>query len=205
MSAPLKGLVLAGGRSRRMGVDKAALQVDGSTLLESAVYALSEVVADVYVSIRDDQRNEDNRRRFQLVSDKFSDIGPAAGMLSAHISDPEAAWLILACDMPLVDAHVLANLVAGRASSRDATGWSAASGEAPEPLCTIYEPATLAAFLRFVREGGDPSPQQWLQQANMQLMDALGLNVLASANTKTEFTSLIESRRAGKPQKKNRK
>ena len=67
MSAPLYGLVLAGGRSTRMGKDKAALPVGGRTQLEHAMALLAPHVARAFVSVRPDQRTEPLRGAGVLV------------------------------------------------------------------------------------------------------------------------------------------
>ena len=61
LSPPLRGLVLAGGTSRRMGRDKAAIVIDGQTLLQRAVSLLSHHVSDVFVSVRPDQQDDPAR------------------------------------------------------------------------------------------------------------------------------------------------
>ena len=67
MAAPLYGLVLAGGRSSRMGRDKAALPYEGRTQLERAMALLEKHVERAYVSVRRDQSVEPLRARFPLV------------------------------------------------------------------------------------------------------------------------------------------
>jgi molybdopterin-guanine dinucleotide biosynthesis protein A len=181
--APLRGLVLAGGRSRRLGQDKAALPLDGESLLERAVALLRRVVPDAHVAVRPDQLADPLRRRFALLPDAFEDVGPAAGVLAAQSFDPAAAWLVLACDMPRVDAAVLAALVAGRDSRRGATAFRAAADGLPEPLCAIYEPATLTNFRRQVEAGGHSGLRELIAGANPVLLDAPGPDALASVNT----------------------
>jgi molybdopterin-guanine dinucleotide biosynthesis protein A len=187
---PLQGLVLAGGQSSRMGSDKASLSIAGNTLLERAVAALSEHLPSVYVSITDKQAADPGRARFSLIKDELHDIGPAAGILSAHMQDPEAAWLVIACDMPLLDSALIAALIAGRDPRCDATAWLPDQVATPEPLCTIYEPATLAAFLSKVQAGGNPSPRAWLLDAKPHLLPLTRTGMLVGANTREEFKSL---------------
>ena len=94
----LYGLVLAGGRSRRMGSDKAALQTDGETQLKRTVRLLNRHVDCVFVSTQADQSDDPVRSGFDQIVDAYDDLGPVAGILSAMDSGPEKSWLVLACD-----------------------------------------------------------------------------------------------------------
>lgn len=188
--APLRGLVLAGGRSRRLGRDKAALAIGGASLLERTVALLGRVVPDVRVAVRPDQLADPLRRRFALLTDAFEGVGPAAGVLAAQGFDPAAAWLVLACDMPGVDASALNALVAARNPDRGATAFRAAADGLPEPLCAIYEPATLAHFRRQVEAGGHSGLRELLAGTNPVLLDAPGPEALVSVNTPGDMERL---------------
>ena len=192
---PLMGLLLAGGMSRRMGTDKAALRFAGTTLIERSWALLQPFVVDARVSVRADQATDSLRSLFPLLPDAAGCRGPAAGLLSAHEVFPQAAWLVIACDMPLLDSAHLEALVAGRDPQRDATVWQAAGAAFPEPLCAIYEPATLAAFRAHVAAGGKPSPSDWLAARSTKQLDPAGSGRdsewLRSANTPEEFAAMV--------------
>lgn len=189
---PLRGLVLAGGRSERLGCDKAALQIAGRSLLERAVTLLSRVVADVQVAVREEQLSDELRRRFVLLPDAYRDIGPAAGLLAAHHFDPASAWLALACDMPGVSEPLLAALIAARDPRRGATAYRGSSGS-PEPLCAIYEPATLSRLRNEVDAGGSSGLRAALSAAHPVLLDPPDPGELGSINTPEDMRRLIRS------------
>lgn len=194
----LRGLVLAGGRSERLGQDKAAVVIGGQSLLERAVALVGRFAGDVHVAVRPDQMSETLRRRFALIPDQGSGIGPAAGIIAAHRLAPGSAWLVLACDMPRVDDRVLAALVGRRDVTRSATAFRCEAGGLPEPLCAIYEPATLARFRRQLEAGGNPSPRDWLAAANPLLLDTPGTNALGSINTPEDLEALAGAARASR-------
>lgn len=175
-----------------MGTDKAALNFDGRSLLERAVNNLRHEVDNVFVSVAGSQLDDSLRSAFPLIKDEFDDIGPVAGILSAHLHDPSAAWLVIACDMPLLDASMIRLLIAERATDHDATAWSSADESGPEPLCAIYEPATLAALLAEVRADGNPSPRAWLQNTRTRMLTPTRPDALDGANTREEFELLAE-------------
>ncbi len=192
-TAPLRGLVLAGGRSERFGRDKAAVSVDGLPLLERAVTLLERVVPDVRVAVRRDQMAETLRRRFALVPDAFEDVGPAAGIIAAHCLDEAAAWLVLACDMPGISEDLLMRLIAGRDPDRAATAFRSPADQLPEPLCAIYEPATLNRFRKQVEAGGHSGLRELLSGAHPVLLDAPGPDALGSINVPEDLDRLTRN------------
>jgi molybdopterin-guanine dinucleotide biosynthesis protein A len=186
----LCGLVLAGGRSRRFGRDKAALKQAGLTWLERTVAVLECAVEEVYVSVRPDQIDEPLRSGFRLIVDRYDDVGPASGLVSAHLERPDAAWLILACDMPFLAGNAIQRLVAARDPQRDATAYRRFRDGAPEPLCAIYEPAILRRFRRQVESGELLSPRALLENADALLIDPPPGKMLSNINTPADLESL---------------
>lgn len=185
-AAPLYGLVLAGGRSTRMGRDKAALTYAGRTQLERTMTLLAPHVIRAYVSVRADQRSEPLRARFPQIADAQSNLGPIAGLLAAQMQHPEAAWLVLACDLPLLDAATLWHLVHARAPQRAATAFRSSHDGLPEPLCAIYEPRSREPLRAFVAAGRD-CPRRFLLSADAQLIDEPNPAALDNVNTADEY------------------
>jgi molybdopterin-guanine dinucleotide biosynthesis protein A len=179
-----------------MGSDKAALSFAGSTLLGRAVAQLRGVVEHVYVSSRADQEGSDVRAPYALIADQTAGIGPAAGLLAAHELFPAAAWLVLAVDMPLVTSAELARLVRARDAAAAATAWRSPDDGKPEPLCAIYEPATLAALARHIEQGGSSSLRGWLESAEVKYLPDSSSEWLRSANTPAELANLSRWRAA---------
>ena len=103
VASNIHGLVLAGGKSRRMGSDKALLMQDGQSQLSRAVALLERHLPKVFVSARQDQAGEVERSKFEQIIDRYDDMGPIAGILTAMDNDPTVSWLVLACDLPNVD------------------------------------------------------------------------------------------------------
>ena len=186
MSAPLRGLVLSGGRSTRMRQDKAALAISGVSQLQRAAGLLTGQGLAVSVSVRDDQTSDPLRARYPQIIDAGDVQGPAAGLLAAHSADPQAAWLVLACDLPHLDALTLTTLIAARDASRTATAFCSSSDGLPEPLCAIYEPAGLAALRNFVA-GGRSCPRKFLIQSDTLLLAQPNPEALANVNTPEEL------------------
>ncbi|MGB6603226.1 MAG: NTP transferase domain-containing protein [Steroidobacteraceae bacterium] len=190
MSAPLYGLLLAGGRSSRMGRDKAALTAAGRSQLERAVALLVPHVERTFVSVRADQRSDPLRAGFPQIVDRHENLGPIAGILAAQAQYPEHAWLVLACDLPLLDAATLAHLLRHRAASREASAYRSSRDGLPEPLCAIYEPSSQPRLAAYVA-GGRDCPRKFLMQADVELLDEPNPRALDNANTPEEYAAAM--------------
>lgn len=168
--APLSGLVLAGGMSTRFGSDKAAARVGGSSLLERSVALLQACMDEVWVSVRSEQAGDSLRSRFRCLVDRYERQGPAAGLEAAHAKAPQTAWLALACDQPGLSETEIKRLIRERDPGAAATAFCDPQTRAPQPLCAIYEPATLAGLAKATAEGAAPSPRDYLQGQPLKLI-----------------------------------
>lgn len=197
----LRGLVLAGGQSLRMGQDKAALLVGGRTLLARSVELLQPLVASVHVGIRAGQATDELRRRFAVLIDRPAVAGPAAALAAAWEHDPACAWFVLACDMPAIDGGGVAALIAARDPTRGGTAWTGSDGDLPEPLCAIWEPATLARLAAVATEAGNGpvSPRAVLAAADPLLLNPGRPGALHSVNTPADLDRYLEETHGHKP------
>jgi molybdopterin-guanine dinucleotide biosynthesis protein A len=157
------GVVLAGGRSSRMGRDKAALVVGGQTLARRAADVVAAVAAQVLIA--------DRGRGLVPGAASVADgpgRGPAAGLLGAARAAPGRPLLVLACDLPAVPASLLAALAERVEPADPAPGATAAAGASAtagpdlvlprwargiEPLVGWYGPRALAALAAQVTTG----------------------------------------------------
>ena len=112
IAAPqLYGLVLAGGRSSRMQRDKATLEYrTGETQIDAALKLLEGRVVRAFLSVRADQRTDPARAKYPQIVDRGGVEGPIAGISAAFAEHPDAAWLVLACDLPLISGKAAPKL-----------------------------------------------------------------------------------------------
>jgi molybdopterin-guanine dinucleotide biosynthesis protein A len=191
VTAALYGLVLAGGRSTRMERDKAALAYHGHSQLAHAVDLVTPHVQRAFVSVREEQRAEPERARFPQIVDRLEEGGPIAGIVAAQAEHPDVAWLVLACDLPFLDAATVKHLVWARNADRQATAYRSSHDGLPEPLCAIYEPSSRAALSAYVAEGRRCPRKFLLQAANVSLLDEPNPQALDNVNTPDEYRSAL--------------
>jgi molybdopterin-guanine dinucleotide biosynthesis protein A len=192
------GLVLAGGQSTRMKRDKATLAYHGGkTQLERAMELLGPRVKRAFVSVRPGQ-TDPVRARFEQIVDTREGLGPIAGITAAQARYPDAAWLVLACDLPFLEAATLDYLLAERDPTRQATAFRSSHSDnpkhngLPEPLCTIYEPSSREAILAHLASGKD-CPRKFLIKGDTKLLDQPNPRALDNVNTPEEYGSAMTS------------
>lgn len=195
---PVYGLVLAGGRSTRMGRAKWALEYHGEPQALALHRLLSRHCERTFLSIHPGQQGEPELTRLPHVSDRFLGLGPVGGILSAMVTHPEAAWLVVACDMPFVSDATVERLLRGRAPLRFATTYVSPHDGLPEPLCAIYEPK---ARLRLAQLAGMTysCPRKLLMNARIRLIGDVPAQELTNANHPHEYERAVATLSTGGP------
>ena len=195
MSRPLYGLVLAGGESRRMGSDKALLVRDGRSQLSHAADLLATHTERVFVSARREQLDDPERGRYDTIADRYDNLGPVAGILSALEEHPGCDWLVVACDLPNIDDETLTQLVAERTGDKPFTAYRSSYDGMPEPLCAIYSAASVDVIRSFL-DDGVVCPRKMLIRSDTQLLEQPNPAALDNINTRDDLAgSVLEARR----------
>lgn len=133
-TSDVTAFVLAGGKSTRMGADKALVVLDGQTLLARALESARSVTNDVWIV--------GDAAKFSgfapVVEDVFRSCGPLGGIHAALRSSQTALNLILAVDVPFVSGALFEYLIARARDSAEADVTVARCGERWQPLCAVY-------------------------------------------------------------------
>ena len=204
-AAPLWGAVLAGGRSRRMGLPKEDIRLAGRPQLRRAVdalrdtfcagsgEALSSAHARVVVAARADQREAFEDQGYQVVTDYVPNGGPGSALAALHHAAPRVAWLVTAVDLALMGASELRTLAAARDPSAAATAFAVGNSQ-PEPLCAIWEPAgrpDSAALFDSPRDRA-PGPRAFLQTRVVRTVVPADPRKLWDFDTPTDLVRVME-------------
>ncbi|BAV05665.1 molybdenum cofactor guanylyltransferase [Filimonas lacunae] len=186
----LNGLVLSGGQSTRMGMDKGEIRYHAHKTQRQYVYELLKPLCnEVFVSCNAAQATAVAEQGLPVITDSFMDMGPLGGILSAFRHTPDAAWLVVACDLPYLSAITLGILVAERDAFRMATAfWDPEGGNWPEPLTTIWEPASYSWLLQLLAQGYT-SPREALINANIALLPTPDKKELLNVNEYNDYVT----------------
>jgi molybdopterin-guanine dinucleotide biosynthesis protein A len=183
----MKALLLIGGKSSRMGTDKSTLIFrDGLTQKQRGLQLLSAVCDEVFISVRDEASAAEESA--PTIIDAFGPIGPLGAIASAQQHDPASPWLVLACDLPMLEESHLRLLIEARNSDgaeKDASYFTSATDGFPEPLCTIWEPSSAPAVTAALTDGRR-CPRSVLKHLNGHAVPSPGLWTLANTNTESD-------------------
>jgi molybdenum cofactor guanylyltransferase len=184
----LNGLVLAGGKSVRMGFDKANIKWHGKEQQYYVADLLKEVCEKVFISCRPGQTNgiESN---YKALEDTFTGLGPYGGILSAFRLEPGVAWLVVACDLPLLELQTLQYLKTQRNVSSMATAFESPYNHFPEPLITIWEPKSYPVLLSFLSQGYN-CPGKALRNMDTTVINIQDPEKLTNVNTPADVEKL---------------
>src|SRR5580658_1040511 len=153
LSAKIEGFVLAGGRSSRMGREKALLDVGGVPLIVRTARLVESVAGSATVV---GQTARIQALGLHAVADDWPGAGPLGGIATA-LRVSRAPWsLVVACDLPYLTRPWMEYLVS-RALASDADAVIAMNASGAEPLCAAY------------RESAEPAIRSAVSQGNLKV------------------------------------
>lgn len=156
-------LILAGGDSSRMGQDKAALVLDGATLLERVTDTMRGLFPGVLVSVRQPRAEV----ALPQVCDAEADGGPLAGLV-AGLAEVDTPWMfVLACDMPFIQPAIVARMAELRGEHQAVVP---RVGGHPQPLAAFYAVRALET-MRARLAGEDRSLRGVLRELDVRYVE----------------------------------
>ncbi|MEG5060904.1 molybdenum cofactor guanylyltransferase [Microcoleus sp. A2-C5] len=186
-------IVLAGGQSSRMGRDKALLEIEGESLLQRACEVAAVVTPQVYVlTAWPDRYRSTLTQQSQFLLEYNPGSGPLVA-LTQGLTAIAADWiLLLACDLPLLDAQIIQNWASQLTAFPPSTlAVVPYQNSRWEPLCGFYRQQSLPSLQSFIDRGGR-SFQQWLNQIPAKPLPVGEREsiMLSNCNTLEEFDKL---------------
>jgi molybdopterin-guanine dinucleotide biosynthesis protein A len=144
-------VILAGGRSRRMGFNKALLDIGGQPLIRLLIERIRPVTDKILISSNDYLSYQ--FLDFPVIPDHFAGHGPLAGFHSAMLQNVCSLYIVLACDLPNLKTSLLTNLIS-MAEGFDAAIPRTRDGVA-HPLCAVYRRTCLPSVERALKRGAN--------------------------------------------------
>ena len=190
-NTPLKALILAGGKSSRMGVDKSNLVYHENSPHQLYLSTIcQELGLETFIS-KSELFNGDMIDGIPVLKDRFVGLGPFGAILTAMMHDRNSAWLVIACDLPFLDRNFLKELISNRNMSKYATAVKGYDKPFPEPLITIYEPRAYTRLLQFLSLG-KACPRKMLINSDVEIMELEENTIISNANTMEERQEILK-------------
>lgn len=186
----MKGVVLMGGCSTRMGIDKAFLDWKGKPLYTNAVKKLLPFCSEVYLSVNALQ-NEQFSFVDNVVIDSTESDGPIGGIISCHrfLKD---TLLFLGCDIPLVSDADVKNLAEIHKNGQGCTVYFNSIRNCYEPMLSIWDPLILDSLDVYFINGGR-SLQRFLNENNTHKIPLLNEENFKNINTESDWKSILNT------------
>lgn len=188
---PMKALIMAGGKSVRMGQDKPHIVYHGKPQFAHLYALCQELGLQPFLSCRPEQTDYFEEQGFRTIADRISQLGPLGGIASAFMTDPNAAWAVLASDVPFLDKDVLNELIQQRSVYHTGTAFKSPFDQFPEPLIAIWEPKSLPLIMQFIALGYS-CPRKVLIQSGAKVITSSTPEKLENVNTPDELEDARE-------------
>jgi molybdopterin-guanine dinucleotide biosynthesis protein A len=171
------GVILAGGKSSRMGTDKALINIGQKGMIERVAGELKKVCSEIFVS--GGQEETGKRLGLKFIADLIPGRGPLSGINASLHTAAHDYCLVVACDMPFISAE-LANLMI-----REVEGYDAAVpsyGQYLQPLFAVYCKSCLPAIESYLASG-KMSVTKFLPMVRVNYVTEEKLNLFADMET----------------------
>lgn len=146
----MAGIILAGGKSARMGRDKALLPYGNLTLIEYIAKRLGGITLQIIIIA--DTADKYRVPGISTIADLYPDCGPVGGIVTGLAEAGEGTHFVVACDMPLFHPYILSYMADLATSAYDAV--YPVVTERAEPLCAVYRHTALRPLQTFLESGG---------------------------------------------------
>jgi molybdopterin-guanine dinucleotide biosynthesis protein A len=185
--AKINGLVLIGGKSKRMGIDKSLLRYYDKPHKEQTYDLLQIVLPDttVFYAI-----NSNQEKTQHTIVDLYPDLGPFGAILSAFENDSSCAYLVLATDLPFISKALLRELISKRDTTKIATTFQGNNKNFPEPLITIWEPKAFSV-LKHAKQEKAFSLTKILKNNDIAIIK-VNTNFIRNINTLSQYHEVKE-------------
>lgn len=185
-------IVLAGGRSLRMGRDKNFLPVNGRPMIQHIVEQLLPLFDDVLIGANDAEKFAFLRRR--VIPDRQPGMGPLMGIMSCLAESRHELNFITACDVPALDTHFIMQLMQA-AGDADITVPLSHDGR-PEPLLAVYR-KSVAEAAGLVLGRGDRRITDLFDMVRVKFVTMADAGWYNNVNTMAEYQSIVAARAEG--------
>ncbi len=159
------GIILAGGKSSRMGYNKALLKYKNQSFIDTAINLIRPFCSEILISSNPDIHTPHD---YPIIEDIYKDCGPAGGIFSSLKASSKKSNLIIPIDIPKVSTGLIEHLI-DQADPKNISVIRLPNGFI-EPLCGIYPKSALSIVESFINKG-NYKIMSILQAVNIKTID----------------------------------
>ena len=193
---PMTAVILAGGKSSRMGYDKALLKIGEETIMEDLLQLTTSIFSETFIIASQNKNYQQlNLRGAVIFNDFWENKGPLVGLYTGFAYSTHQVSCVLTCDMPLVDSSLLRELVAYWQDGYDAVCPEDSEGRL-QPFPGIYSRAS-RHFIRLLLDRGETAMRRLFDILVIRPL-VLGRKEsegLANMNTPKDYEQVSEKKR----------
>ncbi len=182
----ITGIILAGGKSSRMGTDKGLLKLSSKPFIQYSIDALQPLVSEIIIVSDNPDYNAFGYKR---IEDDIKNAGPVSGIYSGLKASLSSFNLVLSCDIPLIKTEILQELINGVDDVSEIIQIES-NGKAM-PLIALYKKDCENTFYR-VLQSGERRLRFAVNQCKVKsiLLNANAYNTTMNVNTKEELKQI---------------
>lgn len=181
------GIILAGGKSKRFGTDKALVDIDGKPMIEIIARKLKEIFPQVLVSTNNSGAYD--FLELDCVPDRETGCGPLMGIVSCLEKSDFDLNFVTACDIPYSDARLIRRMLC-LADGYDAVIPSSGEG-LYEPLFAVYRKAVIRPALDILERGGRRIVELF-EHSKVSILTDEDTTLLKNINTREDYDILLK-------------
>jgi len=185
----ITGIILAGGKSSRMGSDKGLLMLNNKPFIQYSIDALKPLVSEIIIVSDASEYDDFGLKR---ITDITKDAGPVSGIYSGLEASKTEYNLILSCDIPLITSEVLQQLIDAIDDTSEII--QAESNGKSMPLIALYKKSVKDTF-KSLLEQGERRLRVAIKGCNYKnvVLDEAFQNATLNVNTKEEFKQIEDA------------
>ena len=179
------GIILAGGKSSRMGTDKGMLELNGNIIVEHIIEQLKPNVDELIIIANNENYNN---LGFRVYNDVVEPCGPMGGIFTALKNSITENNMVVSCDIPNITSDIISHIISNIGD--EAVLVPVHNGNT-EPLCAVYKKSTAKDFKTFI-ESENYKMKDALNKLNTRYFDVseysgFSENTFSNINTPQEY------------------
>lgn len=184
IASKVTGIILAGGKSTRMGTDKGVVEINGKKIIQYVIDVLKEVTDEIIIVANNDNYND---LGYKVYHDIVKDCGPIGGIYSGLFYSKTETNIVLSCDTPLITKKVLESLLSHWEENELVV--SRENGFI-HPLCALYKKCNILKIKKNI-DNGNYKLKELTEDFKTKFVDFNDGDIFSNLNSRKDIEQFI--------------